>query len=51
MCQQTGQPRRNGWISRNSLLRPNLEDIENMNRQITVKDIESVIKTFKQTKV
>ena len=47
----TGQPRRNGYISRIiQLTRLNQEETENQNKSITSREIESVIKSFPKRK-
>ena len=48
----TGQPRRNGQILESyNLPRLNHEEIENLNRLITNKEIEIVIKNLSQNKI
>ena len=47
ICQQTGQPERNGQIPRHPhTTKLKLEEIENLNRPITSEEIESVIKNL-----
>ena len=46
-CQQVGQPRRNGYISRNTQsTKTESEELENLSRSITSKEIESGIKNL-----
>ena len=47
MCQQTEQPRRDGYSPRNMQLQ---EEIENLNRPITSNEIEPVIKKLTRNK-
>ena len=48
ICQQLGQPRRNGRLSRNKPSRLNQKEIDNLNRWITSNKIEFVIKKHSQ---
>ena len=51
ICQQTGQPRRNGQIlSTHTLPKLKQEEIENLNRPIIREEIESVIKNLPKNK-
>ena len=48
ICQQLGQPRRNGRLSRNKPSRLNQKEIDNLNRWISSIKIEFVIKKHSQ---
>jgi len=50
MCQQIGQPKRNGFLETYTLPKLNQEEIQNMNRPIAGNEIESVTKKLPTNK-